>query len=192
MVSVLQVVSLSNLIWHVYTRISIMFVRNYNTNLSYNGIPDDVSETHKYSFMWFYKEHWKIDLVYACWRAYDKVLKRLVKVVLGFSHYNDVIMGTIASQITSLTIGYSTACSDADKRKHQSSASLAFVRGIHLGPVNSPYNWPVTRKTFPFDDVIMICLPVDLVSTPSGLALPWYFINRLILCVRVTLGIFYP
>ena len=70
-------------------------------------------------------------------------------------HYNDVIMGTIASQITSLTIVYSTVYSDADQRKHQSSASLAFVRGIHRGPVNSPHKWPVTRKMFPFDDVIM-------------------------------------
>ena len=65
-------------------------------------------------------------------------------------------MGTIASQITSLTIVYSTVYSDADKKnKHQSSASLAFVRGIHRGPVNSPHKWPVTRKMFPFDDVIM-------------------------------------
>ena len=70
-------------------------------------------------------------------------------------HYNDVIMGAIASQITSLTIVYSTVYSDADQRKHQSSASLAFVRGIHRGPVNSQHKWPVTRKMFPFDDVIM-------------------------------------
>ena len=53
-------------------------------------------------------------------------------------HYCDVIMGAIASQITSLTIVYSTVYSDEDQRKHQSSASLAFVRGIHRGPVNSP------------------------------------------------------
>ena len=64
-------------------------------------------------------------------------------------------MGTMASQITSLTIVYSTVYSDADQRKHQSSASLAFVGGIHRGPVNSPHKWPVTRKMFPFDDVIM-------------------------------------
>ena len=70
-------------------------------------------------------------------------------------HYSDVIMGMIASQITSLTIAYSTVYSDADQRKHQSSAALAFVRGIHRGPVNSPHKWPVTRKMFPFDDVIM-------------------------------------
>ena len=40
-------------------------------------------------------------------------------------------------------------------QKHQSSASLAFVRGIHWGPVNSRHKGPVTRKMFPFDDVIM-------------------------------------
>ena len=61
----------------------------------------------------------------------------------------------MASQITSLTIVYSIVYSDADQRKHQSSASLAFVWGIHRGPVNSPHKWPVTRKMFPFDDVIM-------------------------------------
>ena len=65
-------------------------------------------------------------------------------------------MGTIASQIISLAIDYSVVYSDADQRKHQSSASLAFVRGIHRGPVNSPHKRPVTRKMFPFDDVIML------------------------------------
>ena len=65
-------------------------------------------------------------------------------------------MGAITSQITSLTIVFSTFYSDADQRKHLSSPSLAFVRGIHRGPVNSPRRWPVTRKMFPFDDVIMI------------------------------------
>ena len=72
------------------------------------------------------------------------------------THYNDVIMGAIASQITSLTIVYSTDYSDVDQRKHQSSAPVAFVWGIHRGPVNSPHRWPVTRKMFPFDDVIML------------------------------------
>ena len=70
-------------------------------------------------------------------------------------HYDDVIMSTIASQITSLTIVYSTVYSSADQSKHQSSASLAFVWEIHRGPVNFPHKWPVTRKMFPFDDVIM-------------------------------------
>ena len=68
-------------------------------------------------------------------------------------------MGTMASQITSFTIVYVTVYSVADQRKHQSSASLAFARGIHRGRVNSPHKGPVTRKMFPFDDVIMCILP---------------------------------
>ena len=64
-------------------------------------------------------------------------------------------MGAVASQIASLTIVYSTVDSDADQRSHQSSASLAFVRGIHRGSVNSPHKWSITRKMFRFDDVIM-------------------------------------
>ena len=64
-------------------------------------------------------------------------------------------MGAITSQITSLTIVYSTVDSGADQRKHQSSASLDFVRGIHRWPMNSLHKGPVTRKMFPFDDVIM-------------------------------------
>ena len=85
-------------------------------------------------------------------------------------HYYDVIMGTMASQITSLTIVFSTVYSDADQRKHQSSASLAFMRGIH----RSPHKWPVTRKMFPFDDVIMcllVCVHFECCSSCQYLAL---------------------
>ena len=67
-------------------------------------------------------------------------------------------MSAMTSQITSLTIVYSNVYSGADQREHQSSASLAFVRGIHWWPVNSPQKGPVTRKMFPFDDIIMKCL----------------------------------
>ena len=81
---------------------------------------------------------------------------------LSPSNYIDVIMSPMASQITSLTIVYSTVYSGADQRKHQSSASLAFVRGIHRWPVNSPHKGPVTRKMFPFDDVIMLHLDLSL------------------------------
>ena len=56
---------------------------------------------------------------------------------------------------------------DADQRKHQSSASLAFVWGIHRGPVNSPHKWPVARKMFPFDDVIMKCIQLCYRMRPS-------------------------
>ena len=64
------------------------------------------------------------------------------------SHYSDVIMSAMASPITSLAIVYSTVYSGADQRKHQRSASLAFLRGIHRWPVNSPHKGPVTRKCF--------------------------------------------
>ena len=135
-------------------------------------------------------------------------------------------MSTVASQITSLMIVYSTVYSGADQRKHQSStglhernspvtgkfpsqrasnaenvsiwwrhhafilhwwsgqkleeqtvilshtyasyllhigikAPLAFVRGIHQWPVNSPHKGPATRKMFPFDDVIMHSFCID-------------------------------
>ena len=87
------------------------------------------------------------------------VLFNGVKVVsdddLPISHYSDVIMGMMASQITSLTVVYPTVYSGADQRKHQNSASLAFLQGIHRWPVNSPHKWPVTPKMIPFDDVIM-------------------------------------
>ena len=71
-------------------------------------------------------------------------------------HYSDVIMGAMASQITSVTIFYSSFYSGADQRK-QSSVSLAFVRGIHRWPVNSPHKGPVTRKMFHGDVNFSVC-----------------------------------
>ena len=72
------------------------------------------------------------------------------------NHYSDVIISGMVSQITCVRIVYSTVCSGEDRRKHQSSASLAFVGGIHRWPANSPHKGPVARKMFPFDDVIML------------------------------------
>ena len=63
-------------------------------------------------------------------------------------HYSGVIMSVMASEITGVSIVYSTVCSGADQRKHQSFASPAFVRGIHRWPVNSPHKGPVTPKMF--------------------------------------------
>ena len=80
------------------------------------------------------------------------------------NHYSDVIMSAMASQITCLTIVYSTLYLGADQKKHQSSASLAFVRGIHQSLVNSPHKRPVTRKMFPFDDIIMVTQEDPLTS----------------------------
>ena len=75
-----------------------------------------------------------------------------------FVHYNDVITSDMASQITSFGIVYSSVYLGENQRRYQSSASLAFVRGIHRWPVNSPHKGPVTRKVFLFDDLIMITM----------------------------------
>ena len=69
--------------------------------------------------------------------------------------YCDVIMAAMASQITRLTTVYSIVHAGVEQGKHQRSASLAFVLGIHWWPVNSPQKWPVMRKMFPSDNVIM-------------------------------------
>ena len=79
-------------------------------------------------------------------------------------------MRTMAHQITSLTIIYSTVYLGANQRKYQSSASLAFMGGIHRWPVNSPHKRPVTRKMFPFDDVIIAVACVSLLAASRGLA----------------------
>ena len=69
--------------------------------------------------------------------------------------FSDVMMSAMASQITCVWIVCPTVYSGADQRKHQSPASLAFVRGIYRWPVDSSHRGPATRKIFPFDDVIM-------------------------------------
>ena len=71
-------------------------------------------------------------------------------------HFYDVIIRAMASQTTSLKIVYSTVYSGTNQVKHQSSASLAFVWGIHRWLVKSPHKGPVTRKMFPFDNVIIM------------------------------------
>ena len=127
-------------------------------------------------------------------------------------HYDDVIMAVMASQITSLTFVYSTVYSivysSPDQRKHQISAWLAFARGIHRWSVNSPHKWPVTRKMFPFDDVITLhkcpqcwnpsrhfCNKVYHILTPEWLKLPQfldllYAFKAVILFVKFTSIIF--
>ena len=150
----------------IWTNDGILLIWTLATNLS-----EILSEINAYSFK---KMHLK--MASAKWRPFCLGLKvdhgrfiqkpnpvikrnrRVANLQTSIRHYHDVLMGAIASQITSLTIVYSTVYSGADQRKHQSSASLAFVLGIHRWPVNSPHKWPVTRKMFPFDDVIMILI----------------------------------
>ena len=123
-----------------------------NDNTQVTGfIPDNVI------MKWLHKPHILITCP-LCWkhvRSRLNVISGPQRERLVHGHYCDVIMGAMASQIISLTIVYLTVYSGADQRKQQSSASLAFVRGIHRWPVNSPHKWPATRKMFPFDDIIM-------------------------------------
>ena len=112
----------------------------------------------------------KISLKMADLKCYSNLPETNELIIL---HYSDIIKGTIVSQITSLTLVYSTVNSDAAQRKHQSSASLSSVRGIHRWSVNSPHNWPVTRKMFPLDNVT---------SWPqSKLRPPWWLLQGLFL-----------
>ena len=93
-------------------------------------------------------------------------------------HNNDVIIGAMASQIPNRTIVYSTVYLSADQRKYQSSASLAFVWGIHRWPVNSPHNGPVMRKMFPFDDVMMFHAILPPYQPASWNTLHYTIINK--------------
>ena len=83
----------------------------------------------------------------------------------------------MASEITSVSIVYSTVCSGADQRQHQRSISLAFERGIHQWPVNSPHKGTVMEKMFPFDDVItlLFCISYNIVYRPpkARTGAPW-------------------
>ena len=105
------------------------------------------SKTHTMMMLWMssLQMHLKIVVIVLPVRGIPAMVAWLC---IFFIHYSDIILGAMASQITSLTIVYSTVYSGADQRKHQSSASLAFVWGIHRSPVNSPHKGPVTRKMF--------------------------------------------
>ena len=93
--------------------------------------------------------HWPL------WRS--PATEQYFRMQYDSEHYSHVIMSAMASQFAGVSIVYSTVCSGADQ-KHQSSASMAFMRGIRRWPVNSPQKGPVTRKMFPFDDVIISCI----------------------------------
>ena len=78
---------------------------------------------------------------------------------ISLFQYSNVMMSTIASQITGVSIVCLTVYSSVDRRKYQSSATLAFLRGIYHWPVEFPHKGSVTPKVFPFDDVIMQSRP---------------------------------
>ena len=85
---------------------------------------------------------------------------------------------TVWNHMNLLLYNQDSFYSGADQRKHQSSASLVFLRGIHRSPVNSPHKGPVMRKMFPFDDVIIYtkqCKPYGLLM---GYSKPIYLCGK--------------
>ena len=115
-------------------------------------------------------ERWlgaRISWVYYEWLLHE-IMSVHLSISLGYFSSRTYFSITVTLQWARwrLTIVYTTVYSGADQRKHQSSASQAFVQGIHRWPVNSSHKWPVTRKMFSFDDVIM----------RAGIRhLPWYW-----------------
>ena len=91
------------------------------------------------------------------------------------SHYSDVNMRAMASQITRVPIACSIVCSYADQRNHQSSASLAFASGLHRWSVDSPHKGPVKRILFSFDDVILKSFYVNLFWFRSFVCMVWTY-----------------
>ena len=89
----------------------------------------------------------KIQFLYGT-ECFSLVMYVLICFLFTVTHYRDVIMSAIAFQITGVSIVCSTVCSRADQRKHQSSASLAFVREIQRWPVDSPRKGTVMKKMF--------------------------------------------
>ena len=84
-------------------------------------------------------------------------------ITIWCNHYNDVTTGAMASQITSLTVVYSTVCSGRSKKTSKLRVT-GLCAGISLGTGEFPHKWPVTRKMFPFDDVIMLSLCMQVPS----------------------------
>ena len=135
-------------IWYLHSYTHILYL-TVHLVYWYDAALLPYLDLYKYTFKLF------CTIITPCWNRLTLIWTPGLITQEPVVHYNDFIMGTKASQITSLTIVYSTIYSVADHRKHQSSTSLAFVQGIHRGPVNSLHKWPVTRKMFPFDDIIM-------------------------------------
>ena len=129
-----------------------MFCRSCNINTRSNDfIAVYINKQRKPSLWLSYDATW-----YNIW--YDIYISFIMwqnELRLWFNHYDDVIMRAMASQITSLTI----VCSNVYSRRRSKESSklrvAGLVRGVHQWAVNSPHKWPVTRKMFTFDDVIM-------------------------------------
>ena len=119
--------------------------------------------------------HIVIDKSFLLELPYVPTITHKVRLVL-LDHYSDVIINAMAKSSAS-RLCCSTVCSGADQRKYQSSVPLAFMRGVPWWPEDSPHKGPITRKMFPFDDVIMYrsVLPIYFMLTPI---VGWYQSNN--------------
>ena len=100
---------------------------------------------------------------------YENIFMSWRHCVYWNTHYSDVTMSVMASQIAGFSSVRSTFYPAADQRKRQSSASLIFSMGIHRWPEYSPQKGPVTRKICPFDDVNMSPYPFYPQADVEGL-----------------------
>ena len=107
-----------------------------------------------------------VQVMASTWHATNHYLKQLWPSQYGDHNEHD---GVSNHQRFDCLLSLINKCSGPDQRKHQSSASLAFVREIHRWPVNSPHKGPVAQKMFPFDDVIMSPVPYGAIS-PRGVS----------------------
>ena len=94
---------------------------------------------------YIYFHHPHHDISYHINYLHNSFISCVISLSLHY-HYSDAIMSMMESQFTGVSIVYSTICSGADHRKHQSSASLAFVRGIYQSQMDSLHKGPVNRK----------------------------------------------
>ena len=133
--------------------ISFAISPKFTLNGSVNNIPALVQISHYLNQWWLI--YWLIYTSLGIHESNPNIVKSLCLYLISHLHYSDVILNVMVSQTTSVSIVYWTVCSGADQRKHQSSASRAFVRVIHRWPVKSPHKVSVTRKVYPCDDVIM-------------------------------------
>ena len=143
-------VLLHNVIWLKLNTISlstIQYITNSHRPLIVTLVRQLLVHTHKYTHT---------DLLTT---THSKSIEGSVTAfsrVVPLNYYSDVIINVMASQITGVSIVYSTVCSGVNQIKHQNFASLALM-WIHRWPVNSQHKGPVTRKMFPFGDAIMFC-----------------------------------
>ena len=87
--------------------------------------------------------------------CHDVIINMVTLQTEAVEHFPDSKHLNVNQISVTESLVYSTIYSSIDQRKHQSSTSLVFVRGIHRWPVNSPHKWQVMWKMFPFDDIIM-------------------------------------